>query len=60
MSFGIGEILNVHDHTESFSGAFPFGFFASNFNFGEERPGPPQVCTWENFGFHFDMAHNGF
>jgi len=27
MSFGIG--------------AFPFGFFATNFNFGEERPGPP-------------------
>ena len=27
MSFGIG--------------AFPFGFFASNFNFGEERPGAP-------------------
>lgn len=29
MSFGIG--------------AFPFGFFATNFNFGEERPGPPQA-----------------
>lgn len=27
MSFGIG--------------AFPFGFFATNFNFGEERPGAP-------------------
>jgi len=27
MSFGIG--------------AFPFGFFATNFNFGEDRPGPP-------------------
>ena len=27
MSFGIG--------------AFPFTFFASNFNFGEERPGAP-------------------
>ena len=27
MSFGIG--------------AFPFGFFASNFNLGEERPGAP-------------------
>jgi len=24
-------------------GAFPFGFFATNFNFGEERPGPPQA-----------------
>ena len=27
MSFGIG--------------AFPFGFFATNFNFGEDRPGAP-------------------
>merc|ERR1712098_885568 len=22
-------------------GAFPFGFLATNFNFGEDRPGPP-------------------
>ena len=26
-------------------GAFPFGFFATNLNFGEERPGPPQVLS---------------
>ena len=28
-----------------YPGAFPFGFFATNFNFGEERPGPPQVLS---------------
>merc|ERR1719384_1017142 len=53
MSFGIG--------------AFPFGFFASNFNFGEERPGAPghgshqaieeaflhKVFLWVAFAFIF-------
>ena len=28
-----------------YPGAFPFGFFATNLNFGEERPGPPQVLS---------------
>jgi len=27
----------------SVSEPFPFGFFATNLNFGEERPGPPQA-----------------
>jgi len=53
MSFGIG--------------AFPFGFFATNLNFGEERPGPPaagshqaaeeaflhKIFLWVAFAFIF-------
>ena len=58
MSFGIGGKMNYIIYQQYVSniyrcilviwfpaGAFPFGFFATNFNFGEERPGPPQVLT---------------
>ena len=46
MSFGIGGRINFSCNFISIpAGAFPFGFFATNFNFGEERPGPPQVLN---------------
>ena len=58
MSFGIG--------------AFPFGFFASNFNFGEERPGAPghgshqgleeaflhKVFLWVGLALNFRLISN--
>ena len=46
MSFGIGRRINCsYKLIVLVVGAFPFGFFATNFNFGEERPGPPQVLN---------------
>jgi len=40
--FGFGGGNPAGFHMSFGIGAFPFGFFATNFNLGEERPGPPQ------------------
>jgi len=43
--FGFGGGQGGGFHMSFGIGAFPFGFLATNFNFGEERPGPPQPGT---------------
>lgn len=43
--FGFGGGQNGGFHMSFGIGAFPFGLFATSFNLGEERPGPPHPSS---------------